>query len=189
MLSRDEQSLGDGDADVADFFNEAYLGLGGNIGDVKPRIFDAWEQLEASPIISVVARSQLYRTSPVGGPAGQDDYVNAACRVRTTASARELLDICLDIEQRFGRERLTRWAPRTLDIDLLLFNDELASSPGLQVPHPRLRARLFALAPLVDIAPPSLKLPPDNALLIDVFHAALTDAGETIEDWRSRVIN
>ena len=169
-------------------WREAYLAFGGNIGAVKPRILAAWEKLGQSPIISVAARSQLYRTAPVGGPPGQSDYINAACRVRTKASARELLQICLGIEAEFGRRREARWAARTLDIDLLLYDAQCINEPGLIVPHPRLRERLFALVPLADVAVPGLLLPPNQEPLQSVIDTALAREGETIGEWRSRVL-
>jgi 2-amino-4-hydroxy-6-hydroxymethyldihydropteridine diphosphokinase len=131
--------------------------------------------------------SPLYRTAPVGGPPGQEDYINAVCRVQTDLSARQLLATCLDIENKFGRDRGERWGPRTLDIDLLLYDDARISEPNLVVPHPRMRERLFVLAPLADIAPASLKIGPDDATLGRDLKAALEAAGETIEDWKRRV--
>jgi 2-amino-4-hydroxy-6-hydroxymethyldihydropteridine diphosphokinase len=147
----------------------------------------AWELLGRSPIIHMAARSNLYRTVAVGGPAGQNDYVNAACQVRTDLTARELLDLCLNLERQFGRVRRDLWGPRTLDIDLLLYDDQEIAEPGLQVPHPRLRERLFVLVPLADVAPANMKLGSDGATLDRVLQAALIAAGETIEDWRHRV--
>ncbi len=168
-------------------WQDAYLAFGGNIGEVKPRILAAWEMLGQSPIISLAARSQLYRTAPVGGPPGQSDYINAACRVRTTASARELLQLCLQIESEFGRQRAVRWSARTLDIDLLLYGGQCISEPGLIVPHPRLRERLFALVPLADVAAPGLLLPPNQEPLQSVIDAELSRERKTIVDWRRRV--
>ena len=138
-------------------------------------------------MIAVVERSKLYSTEPVGGPTGQSDYTNAACLVQTTLSARELLDVCLSIEQQFGRKRGVRWGPRTLDIDLLLYGDRIVSEPGLQLPHPRLQERLFVLVPLSDVAQKDLALGPDGATLQEVLRIALESADETIEDWRYRV--
>lgn len=168
---------------------DAYLALGGNIGAVRDRIFAAWEILEQSPIITVSARSRLYRTAPLGGPAGQSDYVNAACHVRTTASPRALLNLCLDVEAAFGRKRRERWGPRTLDIDIILYDNLQFCEPGLTIPHPRLRERLFVLVPLLDVAPPNLTVPPDDRMLEDIAHEVLTRDHESLQDWHAHALH
>lgn len=99
-----------------------------------------------------VRLSPLYETVPVGGPP-QDDFINAAILMETPLSARTLLHVALSIEQRHGRIRLERYGPRTLDIDLLWIDREVVDEPGLQVPHPRLLERAFALRPLLDVLP------------------------------------
>ena len=91
--------------------------------------------------------------TPVGGPPGQIDYLNAVAEVQTDLPAAELLHTLLAIEQRLGRERVERHGPRTIDLDLLLYGDEVISEPGLEVPHPRLHLRSFVLEPLAEIAP------------------------------------
>jgi 2-amino-4-hydroxy-6-hydroxymethyldihydropteridine diphosphokinase len=139
--------------------------------------------------MQLVARSHLYRTAPVGGPPGQAEYVNAACRVRTMLSARALLEVCLDIEKQFGRTRNVRWEPRTLDIDLLLYGSDSLDEPGLHVPHASMRDRLFVLVPLADVMPPDWVMPPDGATLSSVLNSTLSRAGQSIEAWRSRVVD
>jgi 2-amino-4-hydroxy-6-hydroxymethyldihydropteridine diphosphokinase len=140
------------------------------------------------PIISVVAKSPLYRTAPVGGPPGQTDYLNAAIRVTTSLSAQQLLDRCLEVEQRLGRVRRERWGPRTLDLDILLYGDEIVSDEGLTIPHPMLRSRLFVLVPLADIAPVDLLLPPDGSILASVLSAQLATNGLALSDYKSNSI-
>ena len=103
-------------------------------------------------IAEVISVSRLYETAPVG-PVDQGHYLNAVAVVDTGLTARLFLEACQDIEQQQGRERKVRWGPRTLDIDLLLFGDEVHDQPGLTVPHPRLTVRRFALQPLVDAWP------------------------------------
>jgi 2-amino-4-hydroxy-6-hydroxymethyldihydropteridine diphosphokinase len=113
----------------------------------------ALEQLAAEPAIRVVEVSPLRDTAPVG-MVDQPRFLNAAAAVETTLSARELLDRLLGIEQRLGRTREgPRFGPRTIDLDLLLYGEERIDEPGLEVPHPRLHERLFALEPLAELDP------------------------------------
>lgn len=160
-----------------------YIGLGGNLGDVKSAIKRAVQILSDEPIMHLVAMSGLYRTAPVGGPPGQPDYVNAAARFETSLAPEALLARCLDVEQQLGRVRDRHWGPRTIDLDVLLFGERVIDTPKLRVPHPRLRERLFALAPLRDAAPGDLALPPDGKKLSDVIRDAALSAGATIEDF------
>jgi len=119
----------------------------------------------------VVAVSALYETAPFGPP-DQGPYLNAVAVVDTGLAARAFLDACQEIERERGRERLVRWGPRTLDIDLLLFGDEIHDEPGMAVPHPRLTVRRFVLQPLVDVLPEGSM--PDGAPFA-VLLAAVTD--------------
>jgi 2-amino-4-hydroxy-6-hydroxymethyldihydropteridine diphosphokinase len=130
----------------------AIVGLGGNIGDSRNLMRSAIALLAAHPGIVVRAISALYRTAP-WGKTDQPAFLNAAARLETTLSCRELLESILRIERELGRERGERWGPRTLDLDILLFGDAEVDEPGLHVPHPRLAERAFALQPLVDVAP------------------------------------
>jgi 2-amino-4-hydroxy-6-hydroxymethyldihydropteridine diphosphokinase len=130
----------------------AIIGLGGNIGDTRELMRVALARLAAHPANEVAAVSALYQTPP-WGKTDQPAFLNAAARLETTLSCRELLESILHIERELGRERVERWGPRTLDLDILLFGDEQVDEPGLHVPHPRLAERAFALQPLVDVAP------------------------------------
>lgn len=103
------------------------------------------------PRTRLLARSSLYRSSPID--AGGPDYLNAVAQIATGLNARELLTHLRAIEQQLGRERLFRNAPRTLDLDLLLYGDEIIATPELTVPHPRLQQRAFVLVPLAELAP------------------------------------
>ncbi len=127
----------------------AYLGLGANLGDARQTLKDAVVCLAQQHTIAVLAKSSMYRTAPVD--AGGDDYFNCVVKIDTTLPVRHLLALCHTIEHHFGRERPFRNAPRTLDLDILLFGDHCMDEPDLIVPHPRLTERAFVLVPLVEI--------------------------------------
>lgn len=136
----------------------AFVGLGANLGDREQTLGAAVDALAAEPGIEVVAVSTLRETEPVG-VGDQPRFLNGAAELETTLTARELLDRLLGIEQRFGRVRSPgEHCPRTLDLDLLLYADEVIDEPGLAVPHPRLHERRFVLEPLAELAP-SLLVP------------------------------
>ena len=130
----------------------AFLGLGANLGEPAATLAAARDLLAALPQSRLVAASALYRTAPVGGPAGQPDFFNVVLALATTLEPTVLLEHSLAIEERFGRRRLQRWGPRTLDIDLLLQGERLLDVPALQLPHPRLHRRRFVLEPLCELA-------------------------------------
>jgi len=129
----------------------AYIGLGANLGDAPAALRAAVQALAALPGTQVMRCSALYRSAPVDatGP----DYHNAVAAVRTTLAPHDLLAALQAIEAAAGRERPYRNAPRTLDLDILLFGDLALDTPTLTVPHPRLRERAFVLLPLAEIAP------------------------------------
>jgi 2-amino-4-hydroxy-6-hydroxymethyldihydropteridine diphosphokinase len=131
---------------------EAALGLGGNLGNPVAAFAAALKALAAHPQIRLGKISSVYRTPP-WGRLDQPEFLNMAALIETSLQAVELLALVLDIEKRQGRERLERWGPRTLDIDILSYGDDEIDQPGLQVPHPRLAERAFALAPLAEISP------------------------------------
>jgi 2-amino-4-hydroxy-6-hydroxymethyldihydropteridine diphosphokinase len=128
-----------------------FLGLGSNLGD-RLATLDAGVRALAEAGFHTRARSSSYETEPVGGPE-QGWYLNAVVRGETGLAPRELLEACLGVEKRHGRERRVRWEARTLDVDLLLYGDLVVDEPGLHVPHPRLHERRFVLEPLVELAP------------------------------------
>lgn len=130
----------------------AFVGLGANLGEPEAQVRRAIAALRGLPRTRLVATSSLYRSAPVG-VGEQPDFINAVAKVETTLSARELLDELLAMEARFGRERPSPGAPRTLDLDLLLYGDQVIAEPGLAVPHPRMHERAFVLAPLAEVAP------------------------------------
>lgn len=131
----------------------AYVGLGANLGDREQTLSAAVEELAAEMGIDVVAVSTLRETEPVG-VGEQPRFLNGAAELATTLTAHELLDRLLAVEQHFGRVRVVgEHGPRTLDLDLLLYGDDVIDEPGLTVPHPRLHERRFVLEPLAELAP------------------------------------
>ncbi len=137
----------------------AYVGVGGNLGDAAATLHAAFMALDRLAHTHLRRVSRLYRT-PAWGNTAQPDFVNAAALLETGLDARSLLDALLMIEREFGRQRAAdgsdRWGPRTLDLDLLLYDDAVIDEPGLRVPHPHLHQRAFALLPLVEIAPDAI---------------------------------
>ena len=128
------------------------IGLGGNVGDVLVAFRTALAALDATDGVRVMAVSSAYRTAPVGG-IEQDDYVNAAALLACGIDPQALLIVLQRIEADAGRQRNERWGPRTLDLDLLWWDDRPIAAADLVVPHARLHERRFALAPLVEVAP------------------------------------
>lgn len=151
----------------------AYVGLGANLGDRASTLLRAVELLGEHPGVTVVSVSALRETAP-WGPVPQPPYLNGAVALETELGARELLDLLLDVERRLGRHRDgERWGPRTVDLDLLAFGDELIDEPGLDVPHPRLHERAFVLEPLAELDP-ELELPGRGRVvdLLAALHSA-----------------
>jgi 2-amino-4-hydroxy-6-hydroxymethyldihydropteridine diphosphokinase len=134
----------------------ALLGLGSNVGDSEATLSAAIAEIAALPDVQIARHSKWYRTPAVGGPANQPDYVNGAAVIETTIAPLTLLAELQRIEQRHGRERSERWAPRTLDIDLLLYGNDVSETQMLILPHPRLTYRKFVLEPAAEIAPKML---------------------------------
>lgn len=128
----------------------AAIGIGANLGDRLATMREASERL--ARVTTVLARSRVLETAPVGGPP-QDAFLNAAVLVDYTGSPLALLDELLRIERELGRTRDVRWGPRTIDLDLLWAGDLVVDDPRLVVPHPRLAERAFALVPLLDVVP------------------------------------
>jgi 2-amino-4-hydroxy-6-hydroxymethyldihydropteridine diphosphokinase len=145
----------------------AYIGLGANLGDAAATLQKALQDLAASPGILDCESSPFYRSAPVD--AGGPDYVNGVARLHTTLAPLALLDLLQALENRHGRERPYWHAPRTLDLDLLLYGECALDEPRLTVPHPRMHERAFVLRPLLDLAP-ALRLAqgPAAQLLADI---------------------
>jgi 2-amino-4-hydroxy-6-hydroxymethyldihydropteridine diphosphokinase len=130
----------------------AYIALGSNLQDPAAQVEAAFSALGTLPESKLRARSSLYRTTPVGY-ADQPDFINAVAAIETTLAPRALLNALLALELARGRARTFQNAPRTLDLDVLLYGDQQIDEPGLAIPHPRLHERAFVLVPLAELAP------------------------------------
>ena len=137
-----------------DHVRRVVIGLGSNVGDRLANLDAAVERLRVERDMRVLKRSPTYETPPAGGPS-QGDYLNGAVLLVTSLDGRQILDRALGIERELGRVRSdeTRWGPRTIDLDLLWIEGEAISEDGIEVPHPRLAGRPFAVRPLLDVAP------------------------------------
>lgn len=135
---------------------ECHIGLGSNLGDRAAYLAAAVAALGRQERVQVGRASGVYETAPVGGPPGQQPYLNMAISVVTSLSAPALLECCQRIERRLGRERTVLHGPRTADLDLLLFGERIEQTDMLTLPHPRMHLRRFVLEPLAEIAPEAL---------------------------------
>lgn len=138
----------------------AYIGLGSNVGDRLANLVAAVAALAVKGV-EIVQVSSIYETDPVG-PA-QEDFLNAAAAVNTELSAQDLVTTLKSIEQEIGREEAPRWGPRVIDMDLLLYGDQVIDEPGLTVPHAELTNRAFAMVPVLELGP-DLELPSGEPL-------------------------
>jgi 2-amino-4-hydroxy-6-hydroxymethyldihydropteridine diphosphokinase len=136
-------------------FVTAYIGLGANLEQPAEQVRAGLQALAGLRDTQLVTASSLYRTAPVGY-LDQPDFINAVAQLETALEPRALLDALLDVEHRQGRVREFTNAPRTLDLDLLLYGDKAVSEPGLTIPHPRMHERAFVMVPLAEIAPDAL---------------------------------
>ena len=130
----------------------AFIGLGSNLEDPYSQLQRAFAEIEMLPDTHLVARSSLYRSAPLGYP-DQPEFVNAVAKITTALIPQALLQALLQIEHRHGRERAFRNAPRTLDLDVLLYDDKQLHEHGLTIPHPQMHLRAFVLQPLLEIEP------------------------------------
>lgn len=131
---------------------QAFIGLGANLGDPRRQIRAGLAALDKIPATRIAGQSSFYLSAPLGYTE-QPDYINAVAQIRTELAPRALLGALLEIERSLGRSRSHANAPRTLDLDLLLYDAMVIDEPGLHVPHPRMHTRAFVLAPLAQIAP------------------------------------
>jgi 2-amino-4-hydroxy-6-hydroxymethyldihydropteridine diphosphokinase len=129
------------------------IGLGSNLGDRVANLEGSIAALNQVSGITVRQVSSFRETEPVGGPPGQGMFLNAVAQLETDLDPLALLHVLQEIEARFGRQRTVRWGERTLDLDLLLFDDRIIDTPELCLPHPRMRTRRFVLEPLVEVTP------------------------------------
>ncbi|MDQ0430893.1 2-amino-4-hydroxy-6-hydroxymethyldihydropteridine diphosphokinase [Planomicrobium stackebrandtii] len=137
--------------------NQSYLSLGSNMGDRFEMLRQAVSQLADHPAITVTRISSLYETDPVGFT-DQEPFLNMVVQLETELDAFGLLDVCQEVEQNLNRKRLIRWGPRTIDLDILLYNQEILKTERLIVPHPRMYERAFVVIPLLEVNP-NLEVP------------------------------
>ncbi|KIL52541.1 2-amino-4-hydroxy-6-hydroxymethyldihydropteridine diphosphokinase [Jeotgalibacillus soli] len=147
----------------------AYLSLGSNMGDRLTNLKAAVRRLRTFEEIDVTAVSSIYETDPVGFT-DQEAFLNMVLEVKTSLIAEELFQKCLQVEAALGRERMIRWGPRTIDLDILLYNDDDVESENLIIPHPRMHERSFVLIPLLDVNP-ALEHPVLKKQLKEIFQA------------------
>jgi 2-amino-4-hydroxy-6-hydroxymethyldihydropteridine diphosphokinase len=154
----------------------AFIALGANLGDRMAALRGALRGLDATPRLRVVQASPVYESvaHTLAPDEEQPAYLNAVVEVRTRLSPEALLAVCLDLERRAGRQRRRRWAPRTLDLDLLVMNGLTRSTGQLTLPHPRLAERRFVLQPLHDLAP-ALHVPLPFDATVDALLRATSD--------------
>jgi len=129
----------------------AYIGLGANLGDREASIKEALSELARSDCRLVLV-SSIYETAPMGF-SDQPDFLNAVAEIETDLEPRELLDVLGRIERRIGREETFKWGPRIIDLDILLYGDQILAEDNLEIPHPEMQHRAFVLTPLAEIAP------------------------------------
>lgn len=162
--------------------NRAFIGLGSNMGDRYQYLLQAIKMVGSHSKIKLVSVSSVYETDPVGYEE-QDLFLNMVMEIETELSAQELLDNCRQIEFSLGRKREIRWGPRTIDLDILLYNKENIETEQLVVPHPRMLERAFVIVPLLEIRP-DIHLPKeDKPLVLCLDHLPNT---EGVRVWKRK---
>ena len=157
----------------------AYIGLGSNLADPVHQVMSALDELGSIPQSQLAGCSCLYRSAPIG-PRDQPDYINAVAAIDTPLDAKILLHYLQEIERRHGRMRDgERWGPRTLDLDLLLYGNEIFSDGELTLPHPRAHQRAFVLVPLHSIAPDAMI--PGKGRVVDLLQACRSQHIEVVD--------
>jgi 3-oxoacyl-[acyl-carrier protein] reductase len=146
----------DDEARIMNQKSTAYIALGSNQGERRAYLDRAIQTLQEHPRIDVTQVSSYHETAPVGGPPGQANFLNAAAELKTDLSAKDLLNALLEVERSLGRVRRERHGPRTIDLDLLLYGNEVLQQAGLTVPHPAMHEREFVLKPLAEIGPQAI---------------------------------
>lgn len=133
-------------------WHKAYIGVGANLGDKEENIKEAIEKINLSGLAQVIKVANMYETKPVGY-LEQDDFLNTVLEIKTLLDPRDLIKLLLKIEKELKRERVIKWGPRTIDLDILLYDDLVTDFEEVIIPHPRMHERMFVLKPLSDIAP------------------------------------
>lgn len=161
--------------------NKVYIALGTNIGSRYEHMNDALKLLTEHPAITIVNQSSIYETAPVGY-IDQADFLNMVIEIDTSLSSIELLDYCQHVEELLGRKRVIRFGPRTIDLDILLFNQENSKMDRLIIPHPRMHERAFVLIPLREIAP-HVNIPPWNKRAVDFIEKLSAADKKDVKKW------
>lgn len=161
--------------------NKAYISLGSNIEPRKRYLDEAIEKLQAHSEVSILKHSSIYETPPVGY-LDQDKFLNMAIEVETSLKNTALLEVCQQIERDLNRERTIKNGPRTIDLDILLFNQEYRELEHLQIPHPRMKERAFVLVPLCEIAPEEV-MPTSGETIEEMLRDCSTKDIEAIIRW------
>lgn len=152
-----------------------FIGLGSNMGHKRDNMEQAAAMISNIPDVDLIRCSSLYQTEP-WGKTDQDIFINQVIEVETDLSAQELLRALQDIEIKMGRQRKEKWGPRIIDLDILLYGNEVMDDLDLQIPHPHMRERLFVLVPLYEIGP-DLRFPDDGATIEEVLSSVLAREG------------
>lgn len=152
-----------------------FIGLGSNMGHKRDNMEQAAAAISNIPEVDLIRCSSLYQTEP-WGKTDQDIFLNQVIEVETDLSAQELLRALQDIEIKMGRQRKEKWGPRIIDLDILLYGNEVMDDLDLQIPHPHMRERLFVLVPLYEIGP-DLRFPDDGATIEEVLSSVIVREG------------
>lgn len=171
--------MNDKDAQQINLDETAYIGLGSNIGDRERYLLDAIGLLQQHPEVRIIAQSAIYETDPVGY-LDQGPFLNMAVRIGTTLTPEQLFERMLSAEQELGRKREVRWGPRTIDLDLLLFGNQVQNRPELILPHPRIMERAFVLVPLIEVMKP---YQPEQALHL-CLQLERVEGKEGVKPWK-----
>ena len=155
----------------------ALVAIGSNLGDRHANLAHALAGLQCLPATTVTSLSAIYETAPVGGPDNQGPFLNAAASLQTALPATELLAALHAIERTAGRERLIRWAARTLDLDLLTHGESVTDDPALTLPHPRMHQRRFVMVPVCDLEP-AMRHPRLGSTMADLLARLPVEPGD-----------
>ena len=159
--------------------SKSYLGLGTNIGDRIRYINEALKILNSNPNINITKKSKLYETK-AWGYKEQADFLNMCIEIETSLNPYELLNACQGVEKDLNRERKIRWGPRTIDVDILFFNDIILQEENLEIPHPRIKERAVVLIPLIDL---NDKLKIDNISINEYLKSLTTEEREEVKEF------
>ncbi|MGI8317304.1 2-amino-4-hydroxy-6-hydroxymethyldihydropteridine diphosphokinase [Halobacillus mangrovi] len=161
--------------------NTAYIALGSNIAEREDFLKSAIEMLEEHSEIQVTEKSSVYETAPVGYT-DQSDFLNMVVKVTTSLQPLQMLDHCQSIEAELGRERIVKWGPRTIDLDILLYNHENMKAERLMIPHPHMHERAFVMVPLAELAPEVI-LPHMNRSAEEILRGLPAEEVESMRIW------